>query len=74
MQPFYVYIFLSSSEELKIAVKIRKANLGDFNRIDLLSEELLGSSVGDREEVFRKALENKKITCVWLLKYLKSLR
>jgi len=47
-----------------MAIKIRKADLGDFNQIDLLSEELFGSSVGDREEVFRKALENKDYLCL----------
>lgn len=47
-----------------MTIKIRKADLGDFNQIDSLSEELLGSSVGDREEMFRKALENKGYLCL----------
>lgn len=47
-----------------MAMKIRKADLGDFNQIDSLCEELLGSSVGEREEMFRKALENKDYLCL----------
>jgi len=47
-----------------MSIKIRKADLGDFNKIDSLCEELLGSSVGDRKEMFRKALENKDYLCL----------
>ncbi len=45
-------------------LKIRKADLRDFNKIDSLSEELLGSSVGDRKEIFGKALENGDYLCL----------
>jgi len=47
-----------------MVVKIRKANLGDINQINSLAEELLGSPVGDREEMFVKALENKNYLCL----------
>jgi ribosomal protein S18 acetylase RimI-like enzyme len=49
---------------LKMDIKIREADLRDFNQIDSLCEELLGSSVGDREEMFRKALENRDYLCL----------
>jgi len=45
-------------------IKIRKADLRDFDQIDALSEELLGSSVGNREEMFRTALENEDYLCL----------
>jgi len=61
---FNKHDFLFIEGQLKMDIKIRKADLGDFNQIDSLSEELLGSSVGDREEMFRKALENKDYLCL----------
>lgn len=47
-----------------MGVKIRKANLRDFNKIDALSEELLGSSVGDRKEMFGRALKIGDYLCL----------
>jgi len=47
-----------------MTIKIRKANLGDLDQINSLAEELLGSSVGDRREMFVKALENKDYLCL----------
>jgi len=47
-----------------MTIKIRKADLGDLDQINSLSEELLGSSVGDRREMFVKALENKDYLCL----------
>jgi len=47
-----------------MTIKIRKADLKDFNQIDALSEELLGSSVGNREEMFHRALENEDYLCL----------
>ena len=45
-------------------LKIRRADLSDFNQINSLCEELLGSCVGNREEMFRKALKNKDYLCL----------
>jgi len=45
-------------------IKIRKADLKDFNKIDSLSEELLGNSVGDRKEMFGTALKNDDYLCL----------
>ena len=45
-------------------IKIHRADLSHFNPMNSLCEELLGSSVGDRKEIFRKALKNKDYLCL----------
>ena len=45
-------------------LKIRRADLSNLNQINSLCEELLGSCVGSREEMFRKALKNKDYLCL----------
>jgi len=47
-----------------MGIKIRKVDLKDFNKIDSLSEELVGSSVGDRKEMFGRALKNGDYLCL----------
>jgi ribosomal protein S18 acetylase RimI-like enzyme len=45
-------------------LRIHRAKLSDLYQINSLCEELLGSSVGSREEMFRKALKNKDYLCL----------
>jgi ribosomal protein S18 acetylase RimI-like enzyme len=43
---------------------IRKAKMKDFSRINSLSDELIGSPMGNRKRIFQKAMKDKNYLCL----------
>jgi ribosomal protein S18 acetylase RimI-like enzyme len=51
-------------KEVKEKLTIRKATMRDFDEIDSLSDELLGSPIGIRKKFLKKALNSKNYLCL----------